>query len=164
MTRRISARSGLLLQRLFRLVEQPDVLDGDHRLVGERLEKCDLLGRERIGLRSRPMTMRPSGVPSRSSVARTMRRLRAGPALLDTASGNSASAARMSATWIAAPVGAPLVRPIVPRMERVRCLPIATSSWQQIHVVPPGGVLPFQTEDDEVVAPHTRAAFSATPP
>src|SRR5262249_10580468 len=32
------ARRGLLLQRLLGLVEQPDVLDGDHRLVGERLE------------------------------------------------------------------------------------------------------------------------------
>ena len=35
-------RCRLLLQRLFRLVEQADVLDGDHRLVGEGLEKLDL--------------------------------------------------------------------------------------------------------------------------
>ena len=31
--------------------EQPHVLDGDHRLVGERLEERDLLGREGIGPR-----------------------------------------------------------------------------------------------------------------
>ena len=44
-TRRISARRGLLLERLFRLVEQADVLDRDDRLVGEGLEERDLLGR-----------------------------------------------------------------------------------------------------------------------
>ena len=37
------AGRGLLLERLFRLVEQPHVLDRDHRLVGEGLEKRDLL-------------------------------------------------------------------------------------------------------------------------
>jgi hypothetical protein len=36
-------RGRLLLQRLFRLVEQADVLDGDHRLIGERLQERDLL-------------------------------------------------------------------------------------------------------------------------
>ena len=47
-------RCGLMLQRLaqFRVTlleffEQPDVLDGDDRLVGEGLEKCDLLVSER---------------------------------------------------------------------------------------------------------------------
>ena len=35
-------RGRLLLQRLFRLVEQPDVLDGDHRLGGEGLQELDL--------------------------------------------------------------------------------------------------------------------------
>jgi len=40
--------SGLLLfQRLLRLVEQPRVLDCDHRLVGEGLEKRVLLVAER---------------------------------------------------------------------------------------------------------------------
>ena len=29
--------------------EQPDVLDGDHRLVGERLQQRDLLFRKRLG-------------------------------------------------------------------------------------------------------------------
>src|SRR5262252_9231496 len=37
---------GLLLQRLFRLVEQPHVLDGDDGLVGEGLEEGDLVVRE----------------------------------------------------------------------------------------------------------------------
>ena len=44
-TLRISAGGGLLLQRLLRLVEQPHVLDRDHRLVGEGLEQRDLLSR-----------------------------------------------------------------------------------------------------------------------
>ena len=33
------------------LAEQPDVLDGDDGLVGERLDQLDLLVRERPGLR-----------------------------------------------------------------------------------------------------------------
>ena len=33
-------RRGLLLQRLLELVEQPDILDGDHRLVGEGLQEA----------------------------------------------------------------------------------------------------------------------------
>ena len=40
MTRRISARRRLLLERLLRLVEQPHVLNGDDRLVGEGLEQA----------------------------------------------------------------------------------------------------------------------------
>ncbi len=36
-------RGGLLLQRLLGLVEQPHVLDRDHRLVGEGLEQPDVL-------------------------------------------------------------------------------------------------------------------------
>ena len=41
---------GLPLQRLLRLVEQPHVLDGDHRLVGEGLQQLDLLLGERPDL------------------------------------------------------------------------------------------------------------------
>ena len=60
MTRRIATCRGLLLQR-FRdfaiarldLVEQPDILDGDHSLVGEGLDQLDLLCRERLHLRAR---------------------------------------------------------------------------------------------------------------
>ena len=37
------ARRRLLLQRLFRLVEQAHVLDGDDGLVGEGLQERDLL-------------------------------------------------------------------------------------------------------------------------
>ena len=50
-------RGGLLLQRLaqlsvalLQLLEQPGVLDGDHRLVGERLQQRDLLLAERAHL------------------------------------------------------------------------------------------------------------------
>ena len=42
---------GLLLQRLLGLVEQPRVLDRDHRLVGEGLEQRDLRRGERPGAR-----------------------------------------------------------------------------------------------------------------
>ena len=35
-------RRGLLLQRLLEFLEQPHILDGDHRLVGEGFEKLDL--------------------------------------------------------------------------------------------------------------------------
>ena len=48
---------GLLLQRLaevarpcLHLVEQADILDGDHRLVGEGLDQLDLARRERARL------------------------------------------------------------------------------------------------------------------
>ena len=39
-----------LLQRLLGLVEQPHVLDRDHRLVGEGLQQRDLLVGERAGV------------------------------------------------------------------------------------------------------------------
>ena len=48
------AASGLVGQRLrevaglrLHLLEQPDIPDGDHGLVGEGLEQCDLLVAER---------------------------------------------------------------------------------------------------------------------
>ena len=52
MTFKMSAARGLLFERLLRLVEQPHILDGDDRLVGERLQERDLLGREGIGPRA----------------------------------------------------------------------------------------------------------------
>src|SRR5256885_5146600 len=36
----------LLFERFLRLVEEPHVLDRDHRLVGERLDELDLARRE----------------------------------------------------------------------------------------------------------------------
>ena len=42
-------RGRLLLERFLRLVEQPSVLDRDHRLVGEGLEQRELLVGERLG-------------------------------------------------------------------------------------------------------------------
>src|SRR5438093_425672 len=45
------ARRRLLLQGLLRLGEQAHILDGDHGLVGERLQECDLGVRERLDLR-----------------------------------------------------------------------------------------------------------------
>ncbi len=37
---------GLLLQRLFGLIEQPDVVDRNGRLAGECLDQHDLIGRK----------------------------------------------------------------------------------------------------------------------
>ena len=42
MTLKNFARRGLLLQRFLEFLEQPDVLDGDHRLVGEGFKQLDL--------------------------------------------------------------------------------------------------------------------------
>ena len=44
---------GLLVERLFGLVEQADVLDRDRRLIGERLNQADLLVAEGIDLHPR---------------------------------------------------------------------------------------------------------------
>ena len=44
------ARRGLLLQRLFEFLEQPNVLDGNYGLVGEGLEKLDLCWGEGVYL------------------------------------------------------------------------------------------------------------------
>ena len=62
------ARRRLLLERLgevavarFQLLEEPDVLDGDDGLVGERLQQLDLLVRERPRLGARDGD-RPDGI------------------------------------------------------------------------------------------------------
>ena len=52
-TLRISARGGLPLQRVLRLVEQPHVLDRDDGLVGEGLHQLDMMFAKRTGLCSR---------------------------------------------------------------------------------------------------------------
>src|SRR5262249_1234974 len=44
-------RRRLLLQRLFKLIEQPHVLNGDHRLIGEGFEQLDLSLCERTDFR-----------------------------------------------------------------------------------------------------------------
>ena len=49
------ARRSLLFQRFFEFLEQPHVLDGDHRLMGERLEKLDLAIAERPDFRTANM-------------------------------------------------------------------------------------------------------------
>ena len=61
---------GLLLQRLgqlararLHLVEQPHVLDRDHRLVGEGGDQLDLLVGERLEPSSASDTMTPIGLP-----------------------------------------------------------------------------------------------------
>ena len=40
------ARGCLLLQRFFELLEQPDILNGDHGLIGESFEELDLRRRK----------------------------------------------------------------------------------------------------------------------
>ena len=57
-------RGRLLLQRLSRLVEQPDILDGDDSLVGEECQKIHLAvgERARLGASNRNGSDRSSGV------------------------------------------------------------------------------------------------------
>ena len=75
MTRRISAGRRLLLQRLrevavarLQLLEQPHVLDGDDRLVGEGLEQRDLLVREGLPGSRDVRLIAPIAIASRSSI------------------------------------------------------------------------------------------------
>ena len=51
---------------LLQFFEQPHVLDGDDRLVGEGFEQCDLLVGKRMNL-VRRMLITPMAIPSRSS-------------------------------------------------------------------------------------------------
>jgi hypothetical protein len=54
----------LALERLLRLVEQPNILDGDDRLVGEGLEKVNLP----VGKASTPSSVNRNG-PNRNAFA-----------------------------------------------------------------------------------------------
>ena len=65
-TRQDLGGGGLPLQRLLRLVEQPRVLDRDHRLVGEGLEQRDLLVGERRRPRRADTRVAPMPRPSHS--------------------------------------------------------------------------------------------------
>ena len=85
MTRSIVAGRGLLLQRLgqlavarLHLLEQPHVLDGDHRLVGEGLEQLDLLVAERAHLGAADHRRRRSARPRAAADAEDRRDRRAG--------------------------------------------------------------------------------------
>ena len=64
---------GLLFKRLFRLVEQAHVLDGDHGLVGEGLEQFDLMIAEWSRLGSATLIV-PNATPSRSKGTQRMLR------------------------------------------------------------------------------------------
>ena len=74
-------RCRLMLQRLaqfcvalLHFLEQSHVLDGDHGLVGEGFEKCDLLFGEGPNLRCGESEIAPMATPSRSNgVTRTVR-------------------------------------------------------------------------------------------
>ena len=73
---------GLLLQRLrevarprLHFVEQPHIADGDHGLIGEGLQQCDLLVAERIALRCGAVTIAPMLSPSRNSGTLSMVRI-----------------------------------------------------------------------------------------
>ena len=63
--RLVLARFRELAALVLDFVEQPHVLDRDHRLVGEGPDKLDLLARERPN-RPRSHTITPIGLPSRS--------------------------------------------------------------------------------------------------
>ena len=72
MTLRTSRGGGLPLERFLGLVEEPRVLDRDHRLVGERLQQRDLLLGERARSTSRPTKIAPMPRPSHSIGAKAM--------------------------------------------------------------------------------------------
>ena len=70
--------AGLVGQRLrevaglrLHLVEQPDVLDRDHRLIGERGEQCDLLVGEGAHGIARQGRTRRSGLPREAGACRS---------------------------------------------------------------------------------------------
>ena len=160
----------LLLQGLrqlavphLQLLEQPHVLDRDHRLVGEGLEEL------------RSASPRRAGPPPGGSGSRRPALPRAGaawpgrvrPPADRAVSGAPASpgtrspaALSRSSTWIvrrSAPPGRPPCRAwqrsCSPTSARARQCPVPGHQSQDV---------PVQAEDDRIGAPQTRAAFSAT--
>ena len=159
--RELLHRARQLGRPLPQLVEQADVLDGDHRLVGERLEKRDLLGREGMDLgppsdeddaQRRALAQQrrhqhcPGDGPGLPHAGHGFRELRLGRHdVLDVdrppvAHTRPATVSRLTGT-VSPTVSA--LRSVPCRATRRRCSP----SRRKI---------------DESVAPHTRAAFSAT--
>ena len=61
------ARFRELMALVLDLVEQPDVLDGDHGLVGEGGEQFDLLVGKGLNLSAVSSPDTPTGTPSRNS-------------------------------------------------------------------------------------------------
>ena len=146
--------------RASQLLEQPDVLDGDDRLVGEGLEQRDLLGRERAGPRSPTDEMTPSGVPSRSSgVASIVRsvapaclsgpRSSGTPPRLPRCPRRGSSAGRVTARPLTVPRLTGMVSPIARypwrsdpcRATRRRCSPVQTEDRRIRRPAHPGGIL-----------------------
>ena len=105
--------------------------------------------------------MTPSGVPSRSSGVASIVRARDPVCLMrDTVSGNSASAAMMSSTWIVR--RSHTARP--PTVSRLAgtVSPIAIDRRSDPCSATRRRCSPSRRKIAESVAPHTRAAFSAT--
>ena len=105
--------------------------------------------------------MTPSGVPSRrSGVASIVRTVDPACLTRDTASGNSASAASMSSTWIVcrSHTTRPLTKP------RLTGMGISDRHWAAQRSMPRhrAQVLPFQKPDRDIRRPADRAAFSTT--
>ena len=112
-------RRRLLLERLFRLVEQPDVLDRDHRLVGEGLQELDLPVGERPHL-GPPDGDRPDrfGPAQQRHVEHCPEAV--GPAQGHCSQGTRSTSACKSGTWIvrrsstARPAAVPRISGIAP--------------------------------------------------
>ena len=81
--------------RCLHLVEQPYVLDGDHRLVGEGCDQLDLLVGERPHRRSRSDAITPIELPSRSSGTPSMVRSRRASAIRSNVLGISTESSWM---------------------------------------------------------------------
>ena len=78
--------------------EQSDVLDRDHRLIGERLQQCDLVFRKMDRVRGRPTVMAPIGLPSRNRGTASALRNPAASAKAPTAYAGSSKTSGTTAT------------------------------------------------------------------
>ena len=100
---------GLLLQRLreiarlrLHLVEQPDILDGDHGLVGEGLQQVDLLVGERLHGRGASSAITPIARLRAAAARRAC--VRKPPLRRDLREVAYSGSASTSGTWTISPV------------------------------------------------------------
>ena len=109
-----------MVERFLRLVEEPHVLDRDHRLVGENLEQLDLLLRERSNLLAADVDRPRAAVPRGGAAWRAPFGTRSRLAFAQP-SGYSVSSAVRSSTWIVRRSSA--ARPFTVLRSRGRPLP-----------------------------------------
>ena len=153
-------RLGEIAVALLELLEQPDVLDGDDRLVGEGLKECDLLVREGLdGLAT--TTMVPRGMPSRRrGVTRFVPRVSARLAgyatrFSGTPPRRPSRPRRRSSSVVHSASGERATADRDRLADGYRFGDRAVRRREQEDV-------PIDAEISASLAPHTRAAFSAT--